>query len=236
MNQQQILVERFFETLITGNRSEARGIVDECISADIPAERIIEKLFFPTLEMIEKLFRNDQLTVLAHHYGTRLLRMLVDQMQMRLEIKPSRGKKLLLVCGPNEPDELAGQMAADLLEADGYQVFFAGGGIANDEIIGQLGDIEPQTLVMFGSTSKDLPYIRLLVDQLHDIGVCPHTQIVVGGGVFNRADGLAEEIGADVWAKTPTELVENMEVLSEQRMGSAQRTVGRRRRQARSAA
>jgi hypothetical protein len=35
-------------------------------------------------------------------------------------------------------------------------------------------------------------------------------QIVVGGGVFNRAPGLAEEIGADVSANSPRELLEKL--------------------------
>jgi hypothetical protein len=35
-------------------------------------------------------------------------------------------------------------------------------------------------------------------------------QIVVGGGVFNRAEGLAEEIGADLWASDPLDLIDLM--------------------------
>jgi len=170
--------------------------------------------------------------VLAHHYATRLLRMLVDQMQMRLNIAQPRGKRVLLLCGPAEQDELQGQMAADLLEADGYEVYFGGGGIANDEIITQIGELDPASLVLFGTTPADLPFMRQLIDELHDLGVCPKTQIVVGGGVFNRAEGLAEEIGADLWAATPGELVRSMNDHSHRRMASDQRTVGRRRRQA----
>lgn len=233
---QQVLVERFFETLISGDRAAARDVVDECLSAGVAAEAILERLFFPTLEMIERMFRNDQLSVLAHHYATRLLRMLTDQMQVRLEAGERRGKRVLLFCGPNEPDELAGQMAADLLEADGYDVYFGGGGVANDEVIGQMGEVDPAAVVLFGSTPADLPYIRRLIDQLHEIEVCPRAQVVVGGGVFNRAEGLAEEIGADLWARTPTELVRAMEEGSQRRMAVGQRTVGRRRRQAKTAA
>ena len=229
---QQVLIERFFETLISGERAAARAIVDECLQADIPAEAIIEKLFWPALEMVQKMYRNDQLSVLAHHYATRLLRMLVDQMQMRLTMHEPRGQRVLLVCGPGEPDELQGQMAADLLEAAGYEVYFAGGGIANDEIITQVGEMDPARLVLFGTTPADLPFMRQLIDELHDLGVCPKMQIVVGGGVFNRAEGLAEEIGADLWATTPCGLVNAMDQKSHQRMGGDQRTVGRRRRQA----
>jgi methanogenic corrinoid protein MtbC1 len=237
-NAQQVLVERFFETLIAGDRVAARQIVDECLVADVAAERIIEHLFYPVLAMIQTLYRNDQLSKLSHHYATRLLRMLVDQMQLRLNAGEARDRdtRVLLLCGPSEPDELEGQMAADLLEAAGFQVFFAGGGIANDEVVEQIGSLQPHKLVLFGSTPADLPHIRQLIDELHDIGKCPQMQIVVGGGVFNRAEELAEEIGADVWATTPCELVEAVAGQGQRRMSPDQRTVGRRRRERRTVA
>ncbi len=229
---QQVLVERMFERLISGDRSGAREIVDQCLSADAPAEAIIEKLFWPAYEMVQKLFRNDQMSVIAHHYATRLLRMLVDQMQLRLTQQDRTGRKVLLLCGPREGDELAGQLAADMLEAAGNTVYFGGGGIANDEVIGQIGELRPAVLVLFGSAPSDLPAIRQLVDELHDMSVCPEMQVVVGGGVFNRAEGLSEEIGADLWAETPTELVKAVEGQQTRRMAGDQRTVGRRRRTA----
>ncbi|MEX0741394.1 MAG: hypothetical protein WD079_01270, partial [Phycisphaeraceae bacterium] len=89
--------------------------------------------------------------------------------------------------------------------------------------------------VLFGSTPADLPFIRQLIDQLHDLGVCPNTQVAVGGGVFNRAEGLSEEIGADLWGRTPTELVALLDAHPEKRMANGQRTVGRRRRSTRAA-
>ncbi len=232
---QQILIERFIETLISGDRSAARRVVDECVCADVEAERIIERLFWPALEQIEKLYRQDQLSVLSHHLATRLLRMLADQMQLRLSEREARGERILMVCGPTEPNELAGQMAADMLEAAGFGVTFAGGGIANDEIIHAIGEREPDRLVLFSSAPADLPHLRQLIDELRESGVAPKLQIVVGGGVFNRAEGLAEEIGADLWASSPEELVTQIIEHADQRMASDQRTVGRRRRQSRAA-
>lgn len=232
----QVLIERFFETLISGDRRGARQIVDQCLEADASAEAIIENLFWPTLDMVERLFRQDQLSTLSHNYATRLLRMLTDQMQMRLASGQTQDRRVLLMCGPTEPNELGGQMAADMLEAGGYEVMFGGGGVANDEILAQVGQVEPDVLILFSSAPQDLPSLRALIDQLHEIGTCPKMQIVVGGGVFNRAPGLAEEIGADVWATTPVELVAAVTNKSRQRMGEDQRTVGRRRKPARNAA
>ncbi len=226
----EVLIERFIETAISGDRVAARQIVDECVAADVPAETIIENLFWPALDQIQRLYRQDQLSVLCHQYATRLMRMLADQMQMRLERHERNGKRLMVVCGRSEPNELAGQMSVDMLEAAGYEVYFAGGGVANDEVRTALGQLEPDALVLFSSVPQDLPEIRQLIDSLHDTGVCPDLQIVVGGGVFNRAQGLAEEIGADLWASTPCELVKAIDSEPERRMPSNQRTVGRRRR------
>ena len=102
----------------------------------------------------------------------------------------------------------AQQAACDLLEAAGYEVYFTGGGVANDEIVNQVGEMDTDILVVFGAVPGTVPQTRLLIDHLHAIGVCPKVQVVVGGGVFNRADGLAEEIGADGYRATAPEAVE----------------------------
>lgn len=227
----EVILERFFTSLISGDRQTARNIVHELIDADCPAEKISSHLFWPTLDQIDSLHREDQLSDLAYNYATRLLQTLVDQMQMRLEHSgQTRDKTIILVSGPAASEQLAGQMAADLLEADGYTVFFAGGEVANDEIVAQIGQKNADMLVVFGAAASTVPYTRLLIDRLHDTGVCPKLQIVVGAGVFNRADGLAEEIGADLWASDPTELLQRVNDQPETRMDSEQRTVGRRRR------
>lgn len=227
---QDVLIERFFTALISGQRTAVRAIVDELLEADCPAEKILSRLFWPTLEHIQNLYRHDQLSELSHHYAARLLRMLVDQMQLRLEQSERTGKKVLLVCGPEESEEIGGQMAADLFEAAGMDVYFVGGGVANDELVAQIGEIQADVLVVFGVIPSTVPFTRLLIDRLRDLGVCPKLQIAVGGGVFNRAEGLADEIGADLWANDPESLVRAVIEQPERRMSESQRTVGRKRR------
>ncbi|XAL99295.1 hypothetical protein OT109_17150 [Phycisphaeraceae bacterium D3-23] len=227
------ILDRFYTCLISGDRPGARQVMDELFEADCPADKIASNLIWPTLHNLQTMRRNDQLTALAFNYATRLMRGITDQLQLRFEQKEARGVKCLVVCGAEESEELAGQLTADLLEADGYEVYFTGGGIANDEIVEQLGQISADKLVVFGAIPATVPQTRQLIDRLHDIGVCPDIQIIVGGGVFNRADGLSEEIGADLWANDPLELVEVMNNHPTQRMEPAeQRTVGRRKAQA----
>lgn len=228
---EEIIVERLFQALITGDRVAAREVIDETAEAGLDAEDRAHRIYWPTLEMISSLFRADQLTMLAHHYATRLLRSLINQGQAQYAQQTRRGRKILMFSGPGEADELAGQLVADLAEADGYEVYFGGGGIANDEILGEVGQHRPDILLMFASAPGDAPNIRQLIDTIRGVDACPSLQIVVGGGVFNRAEGLAEEIGADLWAKDPLELLGKLVADATRRAPEEQRTVGRNRRQ-----
>jgi methanogenic corrinoid protein MtbC1 len=233
---QEIIVERLFEKLISGDRAGARTIVQETVEARVSSEERAQEVYWPVLEMVNSLYRADQLSRLAHHYATRLLRSLVDQAQAEYAQKPARGRTILMFCGSSEADELAGQLVADLVEADGYELWFGGGGVAADEVLAEVGTRNPDVLLMFASAPGDAPQIRKLIDTIRGINAHPHLQIVVGGGVFNRAEGLAEEIGADLWARSPAELLEKLVQEPQRRATPEQRTVGRHRRGSKSAA
>lgn len=226
----QDLLERFFETLIAGDRPAARSIVASVAAQGLSPTDILSELFWPTYENMQRLHKRDQLGTLSHHLGSRLLRQLVDQNSANITLAPARNRTIFACCGPSDADDMGGQMAVDMLEAAGFTVRFAGGGIANDEILAQVNEHKPDVLLMFASAPSDLPNIRALIDHLREVGACPNLQIAVGGGVFNRAEGLAEEIGADLWASTPLEMAESLIEEPERRADSAQRTVGKNRR------
>lgn len=231
----EALVERFFEILVSGNRDAARQLIDQARQQKMTPQDLITDLFWPTYELIQRLFRADQMTTLSHHMASRLLRVLVDQNAALLPRPQTRTRTIFAVCGPSDADELGGQMAVDLLEAAGFQVAFAGGGIATDEILARVQEEQPDVLLLFASAAQDLPHIRQLIDTLHEIGACPRLQIAAGGGVFNRAEGLAEELGVDVWAEDPMEMVDVLTNEPMRRAPANQRTVGRNRRVRRAA-
>jgi len=224
------LLENFFNALISGDRATAHSIMNDAIDTEAPAPSIIDHLIWPSLSHIQEMRRKDQLSALAYHYATRLLRQLIDQLQMRLQQAERNGLVALVVTGAEEAEELAGQLACDLMEAAGYTIHLAGGGIANDEMVEEVGKLNIDKLVIFGAVASTVPTTRLLIDRLHEIGICPNMQIIVGGGIFNRADGLAEEIGADLWCKDPIELIQVLQERPDRRMTPDQRTVGRKRK------
>lgn len=226
-----LLVERLVELLIAGDRAQARQLVEQEATPNLEPEDLIIDLFWPTYEILQKFERADQLTRLAGRMATRLLRVLVDRASVSLLNQPrlSTNKRVFAVCGDAEGEELGAQMAIDLLEARGYEVQFAGGGVPYDEILNHVQTTKPDAFLAFCAVPQDLPEIRRAIDTLNEINALPDLQIIVGGGVFNRAEGLAEEIGADLWASDPLDLVEEMTHNAGRRATADQRTVGRTR-------
>lgn len=224
------LLDRFFEALVNGDRSRATELTQQARRQGASPRDMVIDLFWPAHETIDRLYRADQLSTLSYHFATRLLRVLVDRTASQLERSAPLNHTVFAVCGTTEGEEMAAQMAVDLLEAAGFTVSFAGGGLPGDEILARVHETKPSTLLMFASSPGDLPSIRDVIDRLREIKACPDTQIVVGGGVFNRAEGLAEEIGADLWASDPLELVEMLIENPTQRAQQNQRTVGKKRK------
>ncbi len=200
-------IETLFELLTAGDRAGARTYTDQARAEGISSRELAADVFWPTYERIDRLFRADQLSVVAHRMATRLLRVLVDQNAAHMHIPTTMTHSILAFCGPNEADEIGAQIAVDLLETEGFSVTFGGGGVPRDEVMDQLHTRRPDFLLTFCSAPADLPMIREMIDSIRAINACPNTRFAVGGGVFNRAEGLAEEIGADIWASDPIELV-----------------------------
>ena len=205
------IVETLLPSLLSGDRAAVRTLVSRALGAGISAEDFTENVAWPIHEALHKLHRHDQIERISFNYATRLLRQVVDQMQLAYARNERNGRTVTLFCGSGENEDLGGQMAADLLEAAGFAVHFAGGGVASDEILEETSRRKPDFLVLFASSASDAPGIRAIIDQVREVRATPDMEIAVGGGVFNRADGLAEAIGATRSARTPLELVRGLQ-------------------------
>ena len=204
------IVETMLPALLQGDRAAVRTLVSRTLASGASAEAFTEQVAWPIHEALHKLHRNDQVERISFNYATRLLRTVVDQLQLAYTRAERNGRSVTLFCGTGENEDLGGQMAADLLEAAGFTVQFAGGGVAQDEILQETSERRPDFLVLFASSASDAPAIRAIIDQVREVGATPDMEIAVGGGVFNRADGLAEAIGASRFARTPLSLVDTL--------------------------
>ena len=82
----------------------------------------------------------------------------------------------------------------------------------------------------FATLPKDMPAARQLIDYLRDVNAQSGLQVMCCGGIYKRADGLAEEIGADLFAEDADDAVRIARQFPNKRATAEQQTVGRKRR------
>jgi hypothetical protein len=75
-----------------------------------------------------------------------------------------------------------------------------------------------------------VPAVRKLIDYLREVNSCPNMQLMCCGGIYKRAEGLAEEIGADLYAPDAAEAVSIANNNPTRKATVDQQTVGRTRR------
>lgn len=194
------LFTQYLEHLFAGKRCEARELITAAHDRGIAAEKLLKMVIWPAMEQVEKLYRQNSITRIMEHMAIRINRMLADQLQCLLPRTPKTGRRMIVTCGEGETEELGAQITADIFEANGWHVWFVGSGVPNDEILTMVGKLRPDVLCIYGTQPSGVPDIRKLITLVREIGACPNMQVLVTGGVFNRADGLCEEVKADLFA------------------------------------
>ncbi len=201
------LVDEYMERLLAGDRVACREFFREQLAQTGPVITLYHDLLWPAMERIDRLFRADRINAATESMATRINRSIADQLQLSLTRQEPNGRKILIVCAPGEPEEVGAQMSADLFEAEGWKVHFVGGGIPNDEVMALAGQLRPDILMIYGTQPSGVPAVRQLVDQIREIGINPTMNILVSGGVFNRADSLWKEVSADLFAKNAKQAI-----------------------------
>lgn len=202
------LLPKYIDPLLEGNRKACRELVVSALDSGMEPRMLYRDLIWPALEHVEKLYREDRINLAEEHMATRINRTVADHLQSRLDRSTTLGKKIIITCAEGEPEEISAQMCADLFESDGWEVFLLGGGIPRDEITTLVGKLQPDLLMIVGSKPTDAPIVRQLIDHIRDISACPTMNILVSGGVFNRAAELWKEVRADFFAETASEALE----------------------------
>jgi methanogenic corrinoid protein MtbC1 len=205
---QQEIVGRYIEALLKGDRKNSRAVIEETLQSGTPTNLVYMEVVWPTMVEIERLLRAERITPAQEHLATRINRTIVDQLQNKLPRRPARNKKIVVCCAPEELQELGGQIIADLFESDGWEVRFLGGDLTNDDILAFIHEYAPDMLLIYGTSPKQAPSVRNLIDRIKEIDAHPNMQIMVSGGLFNRTEGLWQEVGADAFAATAEQALE----------------------------
>ena len=224
----QKTLERYLDSLLKGDRTASRAVIEENLHTGVPANSIYMEIIWPIMVEIDRLYRENRIDSAQLALATRINRTIVDQLQNKLPRKALKSKKIVICSASSEQAELGAQITADLFESDGWEVKFLGDGVNNDDILSYMHSYSPDILLIYGVIPQSAPSVRLLIDKIKKIHAFPDMKVMLSGGIFDRAEGLWEEIGADLYAETASEAVH---IASSPDAPVPTRTINRRKKQ-----
>ena len=201
------LIARYLKSLLTGDRNECRVVIEEVLRSGVPAHQVYMDIIWPIMTEIDKLYRDDQIDSAQEAFASRINRTIINQLQNKLPRRAEKNKRVVIVTASSDKAELGGQMMNDLFESDGWDTRFLGGTAGNEDVMTFIHGYAPDILLLYGFNGEDAPAVRGLIDTIRGVNAFPEMRIMLSGGVFSRAEGLWEEIGADLYAETAADAV-----------------------------
>ena len=230
------LLIRYLQPLLAGRRAECFDLIQEALQQGKPPDSISFDVIWPAMLQVERLFRDDRIDVAVNNMACRINRTVTDQVQAHLPKKTRNDRRIIIVCAEDEREAIGGQMLADLFQADGWDVYLLSAAIPDDELLKLVGNLRPEALMIYGTQPPEVPHVRRFVELIREIGVCPSMNIVASGGVFNRVDGLWQEVGADAFVEQPNEVVQSVNELAPRIPGHRKIGIVKKRRRRRKVA
>jgi methanogenic corrinoid protein MtbC1 len=230
------LLTRYLQPLLAGRRAECFELIGDALGRGYGPREVAFDVVWPAMAQVERLFRDDRIDVATDNMAACINRTVTDQLQAHMPKRLPNGRRML-VAGTAEPrGEIGAQMLADVFQADGWDVYLLGAGVPHDELLKLVGQLRPAVLLIYGTQPADVPSARRFVELVREIGVCPTMNIVASGGVFNRVDGLWQEVGADAFADSPRDVVALVDGLEPRKPGPRRLGIVKKRRRRRKVA
>src|SRR5262249_8322762 len=91
----QDLAKNYLEPLIAGDRTACRQVVEQALSVGVTPHDLLNQLVWPTMELLQSLYRDDRITISQLNMATRLNRSLTDQICARLSRLEAKNRKVL---------------------------------------------------------------------------------------------------------------------------------------------
>jgi MerR family transcriptional regulator, light-induced transcriptional regulator len=200
------LRDAYVRAVLAPDARGARALIERACDAGAPVERIYLQVLQPALAEVGRLWENAQIAVANEHLATQITQSVLANLAGRLTPGASGiGRRAIVSCSPGELHVLGGQMVADFLEADGWDVLQLGA----DTPAGELASLAEREDVVLVALSTALPVHLLAAGTacaaLRRLDRPPF--IVAGGQAFAGEERRALAVGADAYAGDPATLL-----------------------------
>ena len=197
----------YLDAILAPEARLARRLVLEAADAGAPVARIYLDVLRPALHEIGRLWEEAKIGVAQEHLATQITQSVLAELSLSLTGNEAvgAGRRALVSCSPGELHVLGGQMVADFLEADGWEVLLLGADVPAGEVAALALEHEVELVALSTALPAHLLAAGVTCAALRRLPEPPF--IVAGGQAYAGDRRRALAVGADELAEDPEGLL-----------------------------
>lgn len=190
----------YLEAILAGRRQDAVDTALGAVERGMDVRDVYVDVLQEALYEVGRRWQAGRISVATEHLATAITQLVVARLYERLPRPEAVRGRVVLTGVEGESHQLGGNMVADALESDGWEVRFLGTDVPTPDVLGALSEHRAGVLAISCTIQPNLPKVSFLVGAVRATfrEACP--RILVGGGAFRASPGAALEVGADACA------------------------------------
>lgn len=203
----------YLQSLLRGDRRLAAEIVDHLVGENVELADIYEHIFQATQYEVGLLWQKNEITVAHEHFCTAATQNIMTRLYPRIFSSTKKGYRLVSCSVANELHEMGIRMVTDLFELDGWDTYYLGANLPNDQICNAIEEYKADLVAVSVTLPIRVRRVRELIQEIRQIDKIAGIPVLVGGYPFVTVPGLWKSVGADGSANIAREAIEAGEAL-----------------------
>lgn len=191
----------FTVSLLQGQHRRCIELADTLVHSSEDLRDFYLRVVGPSLVAIGEMWERAEISVAEEHLATAIVSRVLAQLYPRFALREPRKGRGIVTCAPNEYHELGGRMLADLLDIEGWDVSFLGANTPIQDLQAMMAITNPFFVGLSVSMPFNLIHTKKLIESVRRVPGCDGIKIIVGGSAFKESPGLADLMGADLYAQ-----------------------------------
>lgn len=177
IDQQQLLLSN----LLSGNPRSALEQVNGLAEGNYDLESVYTKLIMPSLYDVGRLWEQGQISIAHEHLSTSIvIRIMSSLYSSFCSAEHTRGTAIVS-SSVNDHHEIGARMVADVLELNGWNVYYLGANTPYDDLMKLIREEKPHILALSVTMSYNLPEAAEIVDKIKNSPDAANMKIILGG-------------------------------------------------------
>lgn len=168
-------------------------------------------LIQPVMYEIGSMWEQDKISAAEEHMATSMVGRILAGLYARLPVSSANRGRAVVTSAPNEFHELGARILADMLEAEGWDIFFLGANTPVEELIKLVRKADPRFLAVSVTMPFNIDRVAVIISGIRNDSALSSVKILVGGAAFNADRTLWQKIGADAWAEDPPSAIRQVQ-------------------------